>query len=286
MDPATKAALQAKGEAFRALHRREGEAFVIPNPWDVGTARLLASLGFEALATTSAGCAFALGVPDNRIERDTAIGHVRVLAGATPLPVSADLENGFGDDPDTVADTIRRAAAAGAVGGSIEDTNTRNERPQYEFAHAVERVRAAVEAARSLDFPFTLTARAENFLAGNPDLHDTIRRLQAYRDAGADVLYAPGLPTREAIAEVVRSVDRPVNVLMGSPALRITVDELAALGVRRISVGSALSRAALGAFLRAAREIRENGTFGFGAEAVPYPEIDAMFAAMPQAGNG
>ena len=286
MDPTTKAGLQAKGDAFRALHRREGKAFVIPNPWDLGTARLLASLGFEALATTSAGCAFALGVPDNRIDRDTAIEHVRSLADATPLPVSADLENGFGDDPDTVADTIRRAAAAGAVGGSIEDTNTRNERPQYEFAHAVERVRAAAEAARSLDFPFTLTARAENFLAGNPDLHDTIRRLQAYRDAGADVLYAPGLSTREAIAEIVRSVDRPVNVLMGSPALRLTVDELAALGVRRISVGSALSRAALGAFLRAAREIRENGTFGFGADAVGYPEINAMFAAMPRVENG
>ncbi|MCO5099392.1 MAG: isocitrate lyase/phosphoenolpyruvate mutase family protein [Burkholderiaceae bacterium] len=278
MDEATRSALQQKGEALRALHGREGVAFVIPNPWDIGTARLLASLGFEALATTSAGCAFSLGVVDNRIDRDTAIAHVRALADATALPLSADLENGFGDDPETAADTIRRAAAAGAVGGSIEDTNTRNARPQYEFAHAVERVRAAAEAARSLDFPFTLTARAENFLAGNPDLRDTIRRLQAYQDAGADVLYAPGLPTREAVVEVVRSVDRPVNVLMGSPALRMNVAELAALGVRRISVGSALSRAALGAFLRAAREIRENGSFGFGAEAVGYAEINAMFA--------
>ncbi len=279
MDETANSALQARAEAFRALHQRQGEAFVIPNPWDVGTARLLASLGFEALATTSAGCAFALGVADNRIDRDTAIEHVRVLADATALPLSADLENGFGDDPRTVADTIRRAAAAGAVGGSIEDTNTRNERPQYEFEHAVERVRAAAEAARSLDFPFTLTARAENFLVGNPDLRDTIRRLQAYRDAGADVLYAPGLATREAIAEVVRSVDRPVNVLMGSPALRLNVDELAAIGVRRISVGSAMSRAALGAFLRAAREIREHGSFGFGADAIGYAEINAMFAA-------
>lgn len=278
MDPKTKSALQAKGEAFRALHRREGRAFVIPNPWDAGTARLLASLGFEALATTSAGCAFALGVPDNRIGRDAAIEHVRALADATALPLSADLENGFGDDPDTVAQTIRRAAEAGAVGGSIEDTNTRNERPQYELAHAVDRVRAAAEAARSLGFPFTLTARAENFLVGKPDLRDTIRRLQAYRDAGADVLYAPGLATREAVAEVVRSVDRPVNVLMGSPSLRLDVDELAALGVRRISVGSALARASLGAFLRAAREIRESGTFSFGADAVGYAEINAMFA--------
>jgi len=278
MDETTRSALQRRGEAFRALHQREGGAFVIPNPWDVGTARLLASLGFEALATTSAGCAFALGVADNRIDCDTAIAHVRALAEATALPLSADLENGFGDDPETAADTIRRAAAAGAVGGSIEDTNTRNDRPQYEFGHAVERIRAAAEAAHSLDFPFTLTARAENFLAGNPDLRDTIRRLQAYQDAGADVLYAPGLPTREAIAEVVRSVDRPVNVLMGSPTLRMNVAELAALGVRRISVGSALSRAALGAFLRAAREIRDNGSFGFGADAVGYAEINAMFA--------
>ena len=267
---------RAKGEALRALHARD-EPFVIPNPWDIGTARLLASLGFEALATTSAGCAYALGVPDNRIDREQAIEHVRTLVGAIALPVSADLENGFGDDVDTVAETIRLAAEAGAVGGSIEDTNTRNEHPQYAFEHAVERVRAAVDAARSLDFPFTLTARAENFLAGNPDLRDTIRRLQAYQEAGADVLYAPGLARREDIAEVVRSVDRPVNVLMGSPALRLGVDDLAALGVRRISVGSALSRVALGAFLRAAREIREHGSFGFGAEAVSYAEINAMF---------
>lgn len=267
---------RAKGEALRALHARD-EAFVIPNPWDAGTARLLASLGFEALATTSAGCAFALGVPDNRIDRSQAIAHVRTIAEATALPVSADLENGFGDDPGTVAETIRLAAEAGAVGGSIEDTNTRNERPQYAFDHAVERVRAAADAAGALDFPFTLTARAENFLVGNPDLRDTIRRLQAYQEAGADVLYAPGLASREDIAELVRSVDRPVNVLMGSPALRLSVDELAALGVRRISVGSALSRVALGAFLRAAREIRERGSFAFGADAVGYAEINAMF---------
>ncbi len=272
----TKVDQLAKGEALRALHARD-EPFVIPNPWDVGTARLLASLGFEALATTSAGCAFALGLRDNRIDRGQAIEHLRALAAATALPVSADLENGFGDDPGTVAETIRLAAEAGAVGGSIEDTNTRNERPQYAFDHAVERVRAAVDAARALDFPFTLTARAENFLVGNPDLRDTIRRLQAYQEAGADVLYAPGLASREDIAELVRSVDRPVNVLMGSPGLRLAVDDLAALGVRRISVGSALSRVALGAFLRAAREIRERGSFTFGADAVGYAEINAMF---------
>ncbi len=277
MTRTTDSERRAKGEKLRALHERS-EPFVIPNPWDVGTARLLAMLGFEALATTSAGCAFALGVPDNRIDRVQAIEHVRVLAAATPLPLSADLENGFGDDPETVAETIRLAAQAGAVGGSIEDIDTRSERPQYAFEHAVERVRAAAEAAHALDFPFTLTARTENHLVGNPDLRDTIRRLQAFQDAGADVLYAPGLTRREDIAEIVRSVDRPVNVLMGSPALRLGVDDLAALGVRRISVGSALSRAALGAFLRAAREIREHGSFGFGADAVNYAEINEMFA--------
>lgn len=273
---AIPAGQRAKGEALRALHERS-RPFVIPNPWDAGTARLLAASGFEALATTSAGCAFAIGVPDNRIDREQAIEHVRVLAAATPLPLSADLENGFGNDPETVAETIRLAAAAGAAGASIEDTDTRSDSPQYPFAHAVERVRAAAEAARALDFPFTLTARAENFLVGNPDLRETIRRLQAFQDAGADVLYAPGLASREHIAEVVRSVDRPVNVLMGAPALRLGVDDLAALGVRRISVGSALSRAALGAFLRAVREIREHGSFGFGAGAVSYAEINAMF---------
>lgn len=271
-----------RAQALRALHARTG-AFVIPNPWDAGTARLLALAGFEALATTSAGCAWALGLPDNRITREQALAHVRDLTAATALPVSADLENGFGDDPESAAATIRLAAEAGAVGGSIEDTNTRNAHPQYEFGLAVERVRAAAEAARSLDVPFTLTARAENFLAGNPDLGDTIRRLQAYQDAGADVLYAPGLTTREQIAEIVRSIDRPLNVLMGSPALPLSVAELAALGVRRISVGSSLARAALGAFRRAVEEIRSQGTFAFGADAVPYPVINGEFASAPAA---
>lgn len=269
---------QRRAEALRALHARAG-VFVIPNPWDAGTARLLAMAGFEALATTSAGCAWALGLPDNRITREQAIAHVRAIAEATALPVSADLENGFGDDPESAASTIRLAAEAGAAGGSIEDTNTRNARPQYEFGLAVERVRAAAEAAHALDVPFTLTARAENFLAGNPDLGDTIRRLQAYQDAGADVLYAPGLTSREQIVEILRSIDRPLNVLMGSPALPLSVAELGALGVRRISVGSSLTRAALGAFERAVEEIRSQGTFGFGADAVPYPVINGKFAS-------
>src|SRR5262245_53711373 len=202
-----------KGAAFRALHEQDG-AFIIPNPWDVGTARLLAHLGFEALATTSAGYAFSLGRRDTTVGRDEMIAHVGAVAAATDLPVSADLENGYGDAPQAVAATIRLAAAAGAVGGSIEDATTRPEDPIYEHQAAVERLRAAAEVVRSLPFSFTLTARAENYLWGRPDLEDTIRRLQAYQDAGADVLYAPGLATKEDIAEVVRSVDRPVNVVM------------------------------------------------------------------------
>lgn len=269
-----------KAIAFRALHERD-RAFIIPNPWDVGTARLLAHLGFEALATTSAGFAFSLGQKDNTIGRDQMMDHVRTIASATDLPVSADLENGFGDDPETVAETIRMAAEAGLAGGSIEDATARPDQPIYDFERAVERVRAAVEAARALPFPFTLTARAENYLCGRQDLADTIRRLQAYQEAGADVLYAPGLASREDITAVVRSVDRPVNVVMGLQGARLSLDELSEIGVKRISVGSALSRAALGAFLRAAREMRESGTFTFAADAVSYRDISAMFGERP-----
>ena len=265
-----------KAEAFRALHARTG-AFVIPNPWDPGTARILERLGFEALATTSAGYAFSTGVQDNRVGRDGMLKHVAEMAAATDLPVSADLENGFGDDPETVAETIRLAAAAGAAGGSIEDSIDRPGETVYPFAHAVERVRAAVSAARSLPFPFTLTARAENYLVGIPDLADTIRRLQAYQEAGADVLYAPCITTREEITTLVRSVDRPVNFLMGTQPTRFSVAELSQMGVRRISVGSALSAAALGAFLRAAREIREQGTFTYAKEAAGFEEVSRLF---------
>src|ERR1022692_4697047 len=206
-----------KGLVFRALHERDG-AFLIPNPWDPGTARLLEHLGFEALATTSAGCAFSAGQQDNTISRDETMAHISGIASATDLPVSADLENGFGDSPETVAETIRLAAAAGLAGGSIEDMSRHAERPIYEHEYAVERIRAAAEAARNLPFAFTLTARAENYLAGRPDLRDTIQRLQAYQMAGADVLYAPGLTSKEEIASVVHSVDRPVNVVMGLEA--------------------------------------------------------------------
>jgi 2-methylisocitrate lyase-like PEP mutase family enzyme len=267
-----------RGRAFRALHERD-RAFIIPNPWDVGTARLLAHLGFEALATTSAGYAFSVGQRDNTIGRDRMMVHVGTIVEATDLPVSADLENGFGDDPETVAETIGLAAAAGLAGGSIEDGTCRSEDPIYEHELAVERVRAAAEAARSLPCPFTLTGRAENYLVGRPDLRDTIRRLQAYQEAGADVLYAPGLASKDEIAEVVRSVDRPVNVVMGLRGVRLSLAELSEMGVKRVSVGSALCRAALGAFLHGAREMREHGTFTFADEAVSYQDISAMFEA-------
>jgi 2-methylisocitrate lyase-like PEP mutase family enzyme len=266
-----------KGLAFRALHERD-KAFIIPNPWDVGTARLLAHLGFEALATTSAGYAFSVGRRDNTIDRDEMMAHVSAIASATDLPVSADLENGYGDDPDTVAQTIKLAADAGLVGGSIEDSFG-GDGAVYEIGQAAERIRAAAEVVRSLPFGFALTARAENYLVGRNDLKDTIARLQAYQEAGADVLYAPGLKTKDDIAAVVRSVDRPVNVIMGLQGVQMSLAELSALGVKRVSVGSALSRAALGAFLRGAHEMRDNGTFNFAEDAVSYRDISAMFEA-------
>jgi 2-methylisocitrate lyase-like PEP mutase family enzyme len=265
-----------KGRAFRALHERD-RAFIIPNPWNIGTARLLAHLGFEALATTSAGYAFSMGQRDYAIGRDEMMAHVSAVALATDLPVSADLENGFGDAPEIVAETISLAAAGGVVGGSIEDATGRPDRPIYEEALAADRVRAAAEIARALPFPFTLTARAENYLVGRPDLRDTIKRLQAYQEAGADVLYAPGLTSKDDIAAVVSSLDRPVNVLMGLQGGQLSLAALSAIGVRRISVGSALARAALGAFLRAGREMREHGTFTFAEDAVSFRDIMAMF---------
>ncbi len=265
-----------KGQKFRAMHQRE-QAFIIPNPWDAGTARMLTYLGFEALATTSAGYAFSVGRKDNSVDRNQAIGHVAALAMATDLPVSADLENGFGDDPEAAAETIKLAAGVGAVGGSIEDATGRADGPIYCLEHAVARVEAAAEAAKALPFAFTLTARAENYLHGRPDLKDTITRLQAYQEAGADVLYAPGLSTKDDIAAVVGSVDRPVNVVMGLRGVQLSVEELSAMGVKRVSVGSSLSRAALGAFLRAAREMKDQGTFTFAADAASMAEISAMF---------
>jgi len=267
-----------KALAFQRLHARAG-IFVIPNPWDAGSAKLLASLGFEALATTSAGHAFALGRNDGawKVSREETLANAKAIVEATDLPVSADLENGFGDAPEAAAETIRQAATVGLVGGSIEDATGRENDPIYDFDLAVERVRAAVAAARSLPFPFTLTARAENFLHGRRDLADTIRRLQAFQEAGADVLYAPGLATREEIEAVVQAVDRPVNVVMGLVGARFTVAELGEMGVKRISVGGSLARAALGGFLRAAREIKDQGSFGYADDAVPHKEINALF---------
>jgi len=267
---------EEKGRLFRELHER-ADAFIIPNPWDVGTARLLANLGFKALATTSMGYAFSLGRRDNTLNCQETMAYAASISAATNLPVSADLESGFGDEPEIVAHTIGLAAAAGVVGGSIEDATGRPDHPIYEIEVAVERVRAAVAGARSLPFPFTLTARAENYLHGRTDLRDTIKRLQAYQEAGADVLYAPGLATKEDIAAVVRSVDRPVNVVMGLQGAQLSLAQLSAIGVRRVSVGSALCRTALGAFLRAGREMREQGTFTFAEEAVSPREMNAVF---------
>ena len=268
-----------RAAVFRALHERP-RVFAIPNPWDAGSAKMLAALGFEALATTSAGFAFSLGKRDaeGAVTRAETLANVRAIVDATPLPVSADLENGFGDDPATCAQTIRLGAEAGLVGGSIEDATGRADAPIYPFAQALDRVRAAVAAARSLPFPFTLVARCENFLHGRPDLDDTLRRLVAFADAGADCLYAPGLRTREEIRAVVDAVaPKPVNAVMGLGNARFSLAELEDLGVRRVSVGSSLARAAYGAFLRAAQEIAERGTFTYADDAVPFATMNAMF---------
>ena len=281
---------EQKGALFRELHARSG-AFVIPNPWDAGSARLLAGLGFEALTTTSAGLAFSLGKPDGlgKVTREETLANAKAIADATDLPVAADLENGFGDAPEAAAETIRLAGeTAGLVGGSIEDSTGDPRRPIYDFHHAVERIAAAVEAARRLSSPFVLVARSENFLHGRPDLDDTIRRLQAFEAAGADALYAPGLARVDDIRLVCASVRRPVNVLagaVGADGARLSVARLAELGARRVSVGGALARAALGAFLEAAREIREGGTFGFLGRATPHAELNAIMAT-PSSGRG
>ena len=239
----------------------------------------MAHLGFEALATTSAGYAFSLGQQDYTLTRDQVLAHAAEMVSATDLPVSADLEAGFGDDPETVAETFRLAAATGLAGGSIEDSTNRSDDPIYSRKLAVERVRAAAEVMRALPFPFMLTARCENYLVGLMDLKDTVARLQAYQEAGANVLYAPGLSSKEDIAAVVSSVDRPVNVLMGSQGVNFSLAELSEIGVKRVSVGSGLSRAALGAFLLAAREMKEHGTFTFAEEAVSYRKVSEMFGA-------
>jgi 2-methylisocitrate lyase-like PEP mutase family enzyme len=261
--------------AFRDLHAGP-DIFVMPNPWDAGTARIFAGLGFPALATTSAGLAVGgLGRPDGagQVAREEALANARAIVAATQLPVSADLESGYGDEPEAVAETVRLAAATGLVGGSIEDTTGRAEAPIRPLPEALERLQAALAAARALPFPFTLTARADNFVYGVRDLDDTIARLRAYEAAGADVLYAPFVPDLEAVRAVCAAVTRPVNVV-ASPAF--TVADLHAAGVRRVSLGSGLSRAALGAAIRGAREIADSGTFAVLADAVPYAEANAL----------
>jgi 2-methylisocitrate lyase-like PEP mutase family enzyme len=252
-----------KGEAFRALHA--GDPFVIPNPWDAGSARVLAALGFKALASTSSGFAFTLGRPDGEPSLEDVVAHAASITSATELPLSVDLENGYGRNPESAATAVRRIAEAGAVGGSIEDWDA--DSGIYDLDLAVERVGAAVEAARALPFPFTLTARAENHIRGNPDLGDTIARLQAFEAAGADVLYAPGLRTTEEVKAVCEAVSRPVNVLARP---NLTMQELVAAGAQRVSVGGALTWVAVDAFVSASRAIAEQGDFS--SLAAPSPE--------------
>ncbi len=263
-----------KAVRFQALHEAPGY-FVIPNPWDGASARILAGLGFLALATSSGAQAGTLGRRDGKVTRDEALAHARAIVSATDLPVAADLEKGFGDAPAAAAETIRLAAEAGLVGGSIEDATGDKDKPLYDAAHAVERVAAAVQAARKLSFPFMLTARAENFLRGNPNLDDTIKRLQAYERAGADVLFAPGLPDIAAVRTVCQSLSKPFNFMVGIKGRSFTVAELADAGVKRISLATSLYRAAMTGLLDAAREVKDRGTFGYVDRSVPTPELNA-----------
>ncbi len=261
-----------KANRFRELHRGPG-AFVIANAWDAGSARLLAGLGFPALATSSGASAGTLGRRDGQVSRDEALAQARAIVTATDLPVSADLEKGFGDAPETMVETIRLAAEAGLVGGSIEDATGDEDRPLYDFDYAVERVAAAAQAVRALPFPFMLTARTENFLCGNPDLEDTIRRLRAFERAGADVLFAPGLPDLDAVRAVCAAVSNPVNFMVGIRGKSFTVAELEAAGVRRISLATSLYRAAMSGLFEAAREVRDTGTFGYLDRVLTTPEL-------------
>ncbi len=266
-----------KAQHFKSLH--DDGMFVIPNPWDVGSARVLAAQGFKALATTSAGFANSTGEPDYNVTREAVLAHVRVMAPATDLPLSADLENGFGDTPEACAETILMGADAGLVGGSIEDYTGDDAAPQYDIHQAADRVRAAVEATNSLPYPFILTARAENYFTGEPDLADTIARLQAYQEAGAHVLFAPGLQTLDDIKSVLSAIDRPLNVLLGPFEGFVPLSQLADLGVRRVSMGSALSNAAYGALISAGRELLDKGTLGFLANAVSGHDLRELLAA-------
>jgi len=267
-----------KGQLFQELHKRPG-ILLVPNPWDAGTAKILESLGFEAMATTSLGLANSLGRVDGsgEVSREELLQNCRAIAAATSLPVTADLENGYADDPGAAATIIRDAAGAGIVGGSIEDASGDPAKPIYDFSHAVERVRAAVEMARSLTVPFVLTARADGFLHGHTSLDDTIKRLQAFEAAGADVLYAPGLRDLATMRTVISAVGKPLNVVMSAADPILTVEDLANVGVKRISVGGALSRLALAAFITGAREIKEMGSFTWVRDTVPTRDLKPIF---------
>ena len=267
-----------KATRFRALHQAP-RAFVIPNPWDAGSARILAGLGFQALATSSGASAGILGRRDGQVTRDEALAHARAIVEATDLPVSADLEKGFGDAPSAAAETIRLAAGVGLVGGSIEDATGDKDTPLYDIAHATERVAAAVQAARALSFPFTLTARTESFLRGNPDLADVIKRLQAFEKAGADVLMAPGLPDLQAVRAVCAAVSKPVNFMAGIKGRSFTVAELEAAGVKRISLATSLYRMAMTGLVEAAREVKDKGTFGYLDRSLATPDVNAFMQA-------
>lgn len=264
-----------KGQTFRALHERDG-AFVIPNPWDAGSARLFDALGFEALATTSSGFAYSLGRSDGQVTREETLAYCRALCEASDLPISADLENCFADDPAAAAETIALAAETGLAGGSIEDATGDPARPIYDFNHAVERVAAAAQVAKSVDTPFILTARAENYLHGRRDMDDTIRRLQAYETAGADVLYAPGPATLEEAREITGALSRPVNMLV-TPMKGVTVAELAEAGVKRISIGGAMMRAAIATLVRGSHQMLGEGRFDWMTDMTPTAEIDDIF---------
>jgi 2-methylisocitrate lyase-like PEP mutase family enzyme len=266
-----------KAAAFEALHKAPG-VFVIPNPWDPGSARILAGLGFKALTTTSAGYARSIGFPDYNAGREKVMAHIRAMAPMVDVPVAADLEDGFGPTPEDCAETIRQGAAAGLVGGSIEDFTGDRANPIYPIDVAAERIRAAAEAARKLPFKFMLCARAENYLNGRQDLGDTILRMQAYQEAGADVLFAPGLNTSDEVREMCRSIDRPFNIVRGPRKEQLAVAQVGELGVKRISLGGMMHAVATSAMIGAAKEIAGSGTFGF-AGAMPFAgEIDALLS--------
>ncbi len=271
MTQATKAA------RFVALHESP-DLFVLPNPWDPGSAKILASLGYQALATTSAGYAFSQGKLDTigNVSRDEAMAHAHAIVNSTPLPVSADLENGYGDSPEAVQDTIKAAFEAGLVGCTIEDTTGDANKPIYELQHAIERIIAAMETVRALPTPFVLTARAENYLHGRPDLNDTLLRLQGYENAGADVMYAPGLPDLATIKTVCNTINKPVNVVAGIRPKGATIEDYKACGVKRVSLGSSLARLAIGSAIDASRTLLETGSFKAFDKAASFVDIEAL----------